>query len=279
MRHKPLLPETIDSWGWLARAPFFAFGLLLGASLWYVARRLYWNLRGYISFLIYCFSPGILRSCALWFAEPESGAAWGAFGAIFTAIAVAHTLYAPREVVLWNWRRILLLGISLALAIGSQFSLIVLLPMALGFMFYLAPARKGAAIVIWAAACGLAGVLLFASYFFHPFAFVEGMRQANWFGFSAHAFVMRGAYLQVFSHLRQGSPALMVAVPAALITYWRACGREPATLEITPPAAGGGRFSLAGDCHAPPSRPGIRISRAAVSIRVRRWRFRRYARD
>ena len=39
------------------------------------------------------------RSSTLYAAQPEMGAAWGAFGAIFTAIAAAHTLYAPREVV------------------------------------------------------------------------------------------------------------------------------------------------------------------------------------
>ena len=85
----------------------------------------------------------------LYSAEPEVGAAWGAFGAIFTAIAVAHTLYAPREVVLWNWRRIVLLGLSLALAVGSQFSLVVVVPLALGFMLYLAPTRRMAAVAIW----------------------------------------------------------------------------------------------------------------------------------
>ena len=85
----------------------------------------------------------------------KTGAAWGAFGAIFTAIAVAHTLYAPREVVLWNWRRIMLLGLSLALAVGSQFSLIVVVPVALAFMLYLAPTRRMAALAIWAVACGI----------------------------------------------------------------------------------------------------------------------------
>src|SRR5262249_7280025 len=33
-------PHRIYAWGWLARAPYLLFGLLLGASLWYVARRL-----------------------------------------------------------------------------------------------------------------------------------------------------------------------------------------------------------------------------------------------
>src|SRR5436853_159736 len=93
--------------------------------------------------------------------------AWGPFGAVFTAIAVSHTLYAPREVVLWNWRRIVLLGVSLTLAIGSQFGLAIVIPVLLAFMLYAAPERKGAAIVILAAACLIALLLLFALFFFH----------------------------------------------------------------------------------------------------------------
>src|SRR5262249_41148623 len=127
---------SIPHWGWLARLPSIIFGMLLGASLWYVSRRLYGNAGGYIALSLYCFSPAILQNSTLWFAQPEISAAWGTFGAIFTAIAVAHTLYAPREVVLWNWRRILLLGLSLVLAVGCQFSLVVLIPITLGFMLY-----------------------------------------------------------------------------------------------------------------------------------------------
>src|SRR5437773_4423079 len=160
--------------GWLAHAPYLIFGALLGASLWYVARRLYGNAGGYVALMLYCFSPGIIRSSALWFAEPEIGAAWGAFGAIFTAIAVAHTLYAPREVVLWNWRRILLLAVSLALAVGSQFQLAIIVPLLLAFMLYLAPERKSAVLAILAAACAVALGLLFCSYFLHPGLFWHG---------------------------------------------------------------------------------------------------------
>ena len=80
-------------------------GLLLGASLWYVARRLYGNLGGYIALGLYCFSPmAITRSSQI---QPDILGAWGAFGLVFTGIAAAHTLYAPRDVVLWNWKRIL----------------------------------------------------------------------------------------------------------------------------------------------------------------------------
>jgi 4-amino-4-deoxy-L-arabinose transferase-like glycosyltransferase len=207
-------------WGWLARAPYLIFGVLLGASLWYVSRRLYGNAGGYIALALYCFSPAILRSATLYSAEPEMGAAWGAFGAIFTAIAVAHTLYAPREVVVWNWRRILLLGLSLALAIGAQFSLILLLPATLGFMLYLAPDRRLAALTIWAAACGVAFVLLLASYLFRLHVFWQGMHHAGFFGITWQAFSMSATYVRILAQIGQSGPVLLVALPGALITYF-----------------------------------------------------------
>jgi hypothetical protein len=214
---------SFQYWGWLARAPCLVFGVLLGASLWYVSRRLYGNAGGYIALVLYCFSPAILRSSTLYSAQPEMGAAWGTFGAIFTAIAVAHTLYAPREVVVWNWRRILLLGLSLALAIGSQFSLIILLPIALGFMLYLAPTRRRAALAIWAASCGVAFVLLLASYLFRPGVFWQGIRHARFFGITWQAFLMPGTYMRILTQIGQSGPALLLAIPVVLVVYfvWR----------------------------------------------------------
>jgi hypothetical protein len=215
----PAPVNLVSYWAWLARLPYIVFGILLGASLWYVVRRLYGNAGGYIALVLYCFSPTILRHSTLWFAEPEMGAVWGTFGAIFTAIAVAHTLYAPREVVLWNWRRILLLGLSLALAIGCQFSLIILLPMAMGFMLYVAPTRRQAALVIWAAACGVGAFLLFAAYAFHPAAFWQGISHARFFGITWQTFGMWGAYQRLWTELGQAGPSLMVMLPVALIVY------------------------------------------------------------
>jgi len=219
----PLQEDSVGYWIWLVRAPFLIFGMVLGASVWYVARRLYGNAGGYIALALYCFSPQIIRCSSLSFAQPEMGAAWGTFGAVFTAIAVTHTLYAPREVVLWNWRRILLLGLSLALAIGSQFSLWILLPIALAFMLYLAPERRGAAAAIWLAASALALLLLLASYFFHFGAFWQGLKHASLVGISSQAYAMPAAYRQALMQLMRGGPALIVALPAALIVYvlWR----------------------------------------------------------
>jgi hypothetical protein len=214
---------SVKYWGWLARLPYIGIGLLLGASLWYVARRLYGNSGGYIALVLYCFSPLILRNSMLWLAQPEMGAAWGTFGAIFTAIAVAHTLYAPREVVLWNWRRILLLGLSLVLAVGCQFSLVILIPITLAFMLYVAPTRRLAAFAIWACALGVALVLLMASYAFRLQIFWDGIRHAQLFGFSATGSTLTGAYEQTLFQLAQAGPALLIALPVSLVTYfaWR----------------------------------------------------------
>src|SRR5580692_2713119 len=213
------LPQSSPDWRWLPRVPFLAFGLLLGASLWYVSRRLCGNAGGFLALTLYSFSPAMLQASAVWHTEPEILAAWGSFGTIFTAIAVAHTLYAPREVVLWNWRRILLLGISLAIAVGSQFSLIIVVPLALAFLLYLAPIRRGAALVIWIAACAVGFVLLFALYFFHPHNFAESMRHAGFWGATWRGFAVWGVYKQVAVQMSRACPALVLVFPVCLITY------------------------------------------------------------
>lgn len=210
---------------WLTHSPYVLAGVLLGASVWYVSRRLYGNAGGYIALALYCFSPTVVRSTALWFAPPDIAGAWGTFGAVFTAIAVSHTLYAPREVVLWNWRRIVLLGVSLALAAGSQFALAFVVPVLMMFMLYLAPGRKSAAQVILftASAAGLA--LLFAAYFFHPGIFWQSLKHARLLTASVAALRMPGAYLQMLKEVTSSGPALAVLVPAALAAYlcWSRC--------------------------------------------------------
>jgi hypothetical protein len=211
--------DSAAYWRWLSRFPFLACGVFLGASLWYVARRLCGNTGGFIALTFYCFSPSLLQASAVWHSDPEIVVAWGAFGAIFTAIAVAHTLYAPREVVLWNWRRIVLLGISLAIAVGSQFSLIVVAPMALGFLLYVAPVRRQAGLVIWIAACVVGVVLLFALYFFQPHSFVESIRRAAFWGATWRGFTVLGVYKQVAAQIGRACPALALGLPVALITY------------------------------------------------------------
>jgi hypothetical protein len=213
------LASESPNWRWLPRIPFLAFGVFLGASLWYVARRLCGNTGGFLALTLYCFSPAMLQASAVWHAEPEILAAWGSFGAIFTAIAVAHTLYAPREVVLWNWRRIVLLGISLAIAVGSQFSMIIVVPIALAFLLYLAPIRRAAALIIWAAACLLAVCILLATYFFHPRIFLEAMQHASFWGATWRSFTVLTVYRQVGLQILRACPAFALLLPTTIATY------------------------------------------------------------
>jgi len=148
------------SWRWRARLPFVIVGLLLGCSLWYVSRRLFGNAGGFIALTLYVFTPALLQRSAT--VQPTIIAAWGAFGVIFTSMAVSHTLYAPREVVLWNWKRILLLGVALALSIAAEPALVVMAVIGLAYLLYLVPERRRESLIIFGAACALAMLLLLA---------------------------------------------------------------------------------------------------------------------
>lgn len=207
---------------WIA-TPYLFFGGMLGASLWYVARRLYGNAGGYIALILYCFSPGMILAAAGTQTFGEMGAVWGTFGVVFTGIAVAHTLYAPREVILWNWRRILLLGLSVALAVGGQFSLVIAVVVALALMFWVAPVRPRAVITIWLVAVAIGAGLLFGFYFFRSDLFWQAMLRARWIEVQPHAFGMMVSYSQILRDMASSCPALMLGLPAALIAYcgWR----------------------------------------------------------
>ena len=217
LRPSSWFPESIQPL--LAATPYLFFGVMLGGSLWYVARRLYGNAGGYIALALYCFSPAMIVNVAGAQNSGEMGAVWGAFGTVFTAIAVAHTLYAPREVVLWNWRRILLLGLSLALAAGNQFSMAVLALVILPLMFWVAPVRPRAVLAIWTTAAAVALLLLFAGYFFEPGLFWQGILHARWIDFEPAAFGMSVSYRNVLQTIFVNSPPMMLALPVALIAF------------------------------------------------------------
>jgi hypothetical protein len=211
----------LDQHRWLVRLPFLAAGLLLGASLWFVARRLFGNNAGYIALGIYCFSPGIIARSSL--AGPEILGAWGAFGVVFTAIATAHTLYAPREVVLWNWKRIVLLGISIAIAVGSQWALAVVLVPAALFMFWAVPERRSAAAAIFLAACLVALILFDVIYLGSPRAFAAGIAHAKVFGFSLSQLARPQMYklLGAFYADASAAASLTALVALGVFVAWR----------------------------------------------------------
>lgn len=202
---------------WFIRAPFLAMGVLLGGSLWYVARRLYGNAGGYIALLLYIFSPFIIiRSSLL---QPDIGAAWGAFGLVFTGIAVAHTLYAPREVVLWNWKRIVLLGISIGIGVGAMYSIVWLLLLTLVFMLWLAPVRRGAAVVILMAAMLVGFIILSLGFVPHSLQAFPALRHAMWGEFDVSQLVNFGAYRLIGHFFWDNSAPVLLLLLVSLVTY------------------------------------------------------------
>jgi len=207
----------LNKYRFLIRLPFLLAGLLLGGSLWYVARRLYGNWGGYIALALYCFSPmAVTRSSQV---QPDIIGAWGAFGLIFTAIAAAHTLYAPREVVFWNWKRILLMGISIALCVGAQWSLWILLIPALGFMLWVGHVRTTAVLTIFVAACAVGLVLLFAIFSFHPAIFGEALRSANWFEYSPAQISGKSVLTLLGLYFLQNGLGTLILLIVSLLTF------------------------------------------------------------
>jgi hypothetical protein len=161
------LPHNADLklWEWLFRFPFAVTGVALGASLWYVASRQFGETAGYISLALYCFCPVLIARFSS--VSPDALTAWGGFGTVYTGLAVAHTLYAQRSGVLWNRKRILLLGIAFGIAVAAQLSAVIFLPITLAYMLYLVPERQGATIQIISLASAAAVILLSAAYGFH----------------------------------------------------------------------------------------------------------------
>jgi hypothetical protein len=208
----PLLLDQfwLDQHRWLIRAPFLLAGLCLALSLWYVARRLYGTAGGNIVLALYAFSPGMVACSSL--AAPQIFAAWGAFGLIFTAIATAHTLYAPREVILWNWKRITLLGVSITFAIGAQWPLAWLLIPALAFMLWAVPHRRCAAQLILLAATTISFVLLSLCYGANFGDFAQGLAHAGWLDWSPQSLSPR-----LLAHML--GRFFFDATPGALLTF------------------------------------------------------------
>jgi len=140
---------------WWLRLPFVIFGVWLGAALWWVARRLFGNPGGYVALGLYCASPAMVKAGSN--IGPEIILAWGSFGLIYTAIGVAHTLYAPPR----KWApRIVLLGIALGLCAATMFWAVVLVVPALTFMVYLAPGRRDRVFLVMGGAVAIGGVVM-----------------------------------------------------------------------------------------------------------------------
>src|SRR6476646_2125545 len=132
---------------WMLRLPFIVFGLWLGAALWWVARRLFDDEGGYVALALYCTSPAMIKISSN--IGPEIILAWSSLGLIYTAIGVAHTLYAPPR----KWMpRIAILGLSIGFALATSWWSVTLVLLAFGYMIYLAPGRRHRALMVLASA-------------------------------------------------------------------------------------------------------------------------------
>src|SRR5215471_2338552 len=139
---------------WLFRLPFVIFGVWLGGALWWVARRLFDDSGGYVALALYCTSPAMISSSSN--IGPEIILAWSIFGLVYTAIGVAHTLYAPPH----KWvPRVFILGLSIGFALATALWSATLVLLAFVFMFYLAPERRRNVLIVCLGACGVALVV------------------------------------------------------------------------------------------------------------------------
>src|SRR5215470_8148398 len=128
---------------WVVRLPFVIFGLWLGGALWWVARRLFGNSGGYVALALYCFSPAMVMISSN--IGPEIILAWSSFGLIYTAIGVAHTVYAPPR----KWiPRILILGAAVGICLGTALWAFSIVLLAFVFMLYLSPGRRRQSVIV-----------------------------------------------------------------------------------------------------------------------------------
>ena len=161
----------------LLRLPFLFAGFVLGASLWWVTRRLYGNWGGYTALALYCFSPAILKASID--PDPDILAAVGLYGGIYTCIGVAHAMQGPRR----KWRpRIILLTVIFGVAAASHIAALpVVALLGLVFMLWIAEGRRAQILPVILLAVGGALLLLFACYNFSPDAFSYVFRSAAGF--------------------------------------------------------------------------------------------------
>jgi len=144
---------------------YLLLGALLGASLWYVARRLYGNEGGFIALTLYCFSPGLIRATPSGQPSPRSEPS-GEHSAQSSpeSQSLIRSMLRERSCsgtgdasVAWHFTRP---GGGLAILTdhhGADRAGLHAIPGA---------TRRGAVVVIWTAGCALALGILFAAYFF-----------------------------------------------------------------------------------------------------------------
>ncbi len=192
----------------LLRLPFLACGCVLGAGLWWVTRRLYGNMGGYIALALYCFSPSILKACVS--PNPDIFAALGVYGGTYTCIGVAHAMQGPRR----KWRpRIILLTVVFGIAAAAHIAaLAVAALLGLILMIWIAEGRRSQLLPVVLLASAGALLLVFACYGFSADAFSYIFRSAA--GFLSVSLDPARRFFSTFSNA-----GILVAAAAAGLLY------------------------------------------------------------
>ena len=193
-------------------------GCVLGAGLWWVTRRLYGNLGGYVALALYCFSPPILKACVS--PNPDIFATLGVYGGIYTCIGVAHAMQGPRG----KWRpRIILLTVVFGIAAAAH---IAALPAAallgLVLMMWIAEGRRSQILPVVLLASAGALLMVFACYGFSPDAFSYVFRSAAGFH-PSHSNLRAGSSLpfQCRHHRCRRCVGFALSRRAALALLWQ----------------------------------------------------------
>jgi hypothetical protein len=105
---------------------------------------------------------------------PEIILAWSIFGMVYTAIGVAHTLYAPPQ----KWiPRVAILGLSIGFALSTALWSATVGVIALAFMLYLAPGRRRSVLIVLLGASLVAAVVI---AYFAWWAGPSAIRSHSW---------------------------------------------------------------------------------------------------
>src|SRR5436305_7637367 len=197
---------------WLAHLPFVIFGMWLGGAIWWVARRLFGDDGGYMALALYCFSPAMVMISSN--IGPEIILAWSGFGLIYTAIGVAHTVYAPPR----KWiPRILILGTAIGICISTALWAFSWVLLALIFMVYLAPGQRQRMLIV-----------LFSSLFIGLVVLGVFYRLTGSVGLGSRAMIFPRLTLNLVRNLGfvfADGTVLVLLFVAALIVYgsWSRC--------------------------------------------------------
>jgi len=115
------------------------------------------------------------------------------------------------------------MGLSIAICLGAQFSLWVLLVPALLFMLWVGHVRPLAALAIFASACLVGLILLSALYGFNVAAFAHALRGANWLEVGSPRFMSTGFSWTVSSFFLDNGLGLLILTAVSVVTFiaWR----------------------------------------------------------